>query len=246
MDLLESAFSGRVRRTSHSHVVNELGKAIVGGTYPVGSILPGDSELAGRFHVSRTVLREAMKTLSAKGLIVPRARIGTRVTDSRQWNMFDADVLAWHIERGIDRDFVLHLCEMRLSFEPYAASLAAERARPDMVEKLFMLADGMAEAKSSEELIMADLQFHLAVLQASQNPFMYGVGTVIEAALIVAFGLSSPEKAPSKFERVSTSHTAIVEAIAMHDREAAANAMRQVILTGRSDALGRMAGEKTA
>ncbi|WP_346772415.1 FadR/GntR family transcriptional regulator [Chelativorans sp. AA-79] len=244
MGLLESAISGPARRTSHSHVVNELGKAIVGGTYPVGSILPGDSELAGRFRVSRTVLREAMKTLSAKGLIVPRARIGTRVTDSRQWNMFDADVLAWHIERGIDRDFVLHLSEMRLSFEPYAASLAAERASPESVEKLMGLTNGMASATSSEELILADLRFHLAVLQASQNPFMYGVGTVIEAALIGAFGLSSPDMASSELERVGRSHKAIVEAIARHDQEAAAAAMREVILTGRNDALGRMNGEK--
>jgi DNA-binding FadR family transcriptional regulator len=240
MGLLETAISGPARHTSHSHVVNELGKAIVGGTYPVGSILPGDGELAELFQVSRTVLREAMKTLSAKGLVVPRARIGTRVTESRQWNMFDADVLAWHMDRGIDRDFVLHLCEMRLSFEPYAASLAAQRASSENVAKLLALAEDMSSAGSHAELIMADLRFHLSVLQASENPFMYGVGTLIEAALIGAFGLSSPDTPSQEFERIGNSHKEIAEAIARHDAEAAAEGMRQVILTGRDQAIGRV------
>ena len=74
--LLETVITGASTRTSHAQVVNELGKAIIAGDFPIGAILPGDAELAQRFKVSRTVLREAMKTLAAKGLIVPRARIG--------------------------------------------------------------------------------------------------------------------------------------------------------------------------
>ncbi|WP_201285385.1 FadR/GntR family transcriptional regulator [Chelativorans xinjiangense] len=240
MGLLETAISGRARRTSHSHVVNELGKAIIGGTYPVGSILPGDSELAARFHVSRTVLREAMKTLSAKGLIVARARIGTRVTERREWNLFDADVLTWHLERGVDRTFLVHLSEMRLSFEPYAAGLAAGRANPETAHRLLRLAGDMASAPSHEELILADLRFHLAVLQASENPFMYGVGTLIEAALVAAFGLSSPNVPSRELERIGASHKAIAEAIARGDAEAASKTMREVILTGRAQALDRI------
>lgn len=240
MGLLETAISDRARRTSHSHVVNELGKAIIGEVYPVGSILPGDTELAEQFHVSRTVLREAMKTLSAKGLIVPRARIGTRVTDRKQWNLFDADVLAWHLEGGVDRTFLLHLSEMRLSFEPYAAGLAAERASPEAVQRLRELAGEMVAATSHEDLILADLRFHLAMLQASENPFMYGVGTLIEAALIAAFGLSSPNAPSREFEAVGNSHGAIAEAIALGDGEGAAEAMRRVILTGRDRAFGRV------
>ncbi len=240
MGLLETAISGSARRTSHSHVVNELGKAIIGGTYPVGSILPGDSELAARFHVSRTVLREAMKTLSAKGLIVARARIGTRVTERSEWNLFDADVLTWHLERGVDRTFLVHLSEMRLSFEPYAAGLAAERAGPETARRLLRLAGDMASAPSHEELILADLRFHLAVLQASENPFMYGVGTLIEAALVAAFGLSSPNVPSRELERIGASHKAIAEAIARGDAEAASKTMREVILTGRAQALDRI------
>lgn len=240
MGLLETAISGPTRRTSHSHVVNELGKAIIGGVYPVGGLLPGDSELVEQFRVSRTVLREAMKTLSAKGLIVARARIGTRVTDRKQWNLFDADVLSWHLERGVDRTFLANLGDMRLSFEPYAAGLAAERASPETAQRLLQLADGMSAAGSHEDLILADLHFHLAVLQASENPFMYGVGSLIEAALVASFNLSSPTTPSREFASIGNSHKEIAEAIARGDAEGAAEAMKRVIVTGRDRAFGRI------
>jgi len=120
--VLETVISGKKARTSHSQVVEDLGRAIIAGEYAVGATLPGDLELAQRFKVSRTVLREAMKTLAAKGLIVPRARIGTRVTPKTQWNLFDSDVLSWHFHHGVDQEFLDHLSEIRLAFEPFAAS----------------------------------------------------------------------------------------------------------------------------
>ena len=59
--MIDTRRTGRKTRTSHAQVVDELGRAMVAGTYPVGSILPGDVELAQRFKVSRTVLRETMR-----------------------------------------------------------------------------------------------------------------------------------------------------------------------------------------
>ncbi|RVK09569.1 FadR family transcriptional regulator, partial [Sinorhizobium medicae] len=118
----------RGKRTSHRLVVDELGQAVVGGEFSVGDTLPGDTDLAARFNVSRTVLREAMKTLAAKGLVVPRARIGTRVLPKAHWNLFDSDVLTWHFGAGVDEKFLRHVSEVRLALEPYAAALAARRA----------------------------------------------------------------------------------------------------------------------
>ncbi|EEW89548.1 bacterial regulatory protein [Brucella suis bv. 4 str. 40] len=80
-------------------MVGELGRGIVAGTIPEGSILPGDHELSLRFGVSRTVLREAMKTLAAKRLIEPKAKVGTRVLGHASWNFFDPDVLSWRWNR---------------------------------------------------------------------------------------------------------------------------------------------------
>jgi DNA-binding FadR family transcriptional regulator len=226
--------SGKKTRTSHSQVVDELGRAIIAGEYPVGATLPGDLDLAQRFKVSRTVLREAMKTLAAKGLIVPRARIGTRVTPKTQWNLFDSDVLTWHFHRGVDQEFLDHLSQIRLAFEPFAASLAAENATEADVAELYRLAEEMGSpTHTPETLALADLKFHLCIAEASRNPFMRTVGSLIEAALVGVFKLSSPASGENRSMEVSRAHMLIVDAIAARDLEGAAAAMRNVIVTGR-------------
>ncbi|RYY33816.1 MAG: FadR family transcriptional regulator, partial [Sphingomonadales bacterium] len=96
-------------RSHTAHVVRELGLGIVAGRHPEGSILPGDAELMDRFGVSRTVLREALKTLAGKGLIQAKARIGTRVRPRTEWNLFDPDVLIWHARNGFDDQFLAYL-----------------------------------------------------------------------------------------------------------------------------------------
>jgi DNA-binding FadR family transcriptional regulator len=232
--LLDTVISGRKSRTSHAQVVDELGRAIITGEFPVGTTLPGDQELAQRFKVSRTVLREAMKTLAAKGMIVPRARIGTRVTPKSNWNLFDSDVLTWHFHTGVDLEFLEHLSQIRLAFEPFAASLAAEQASAADIAELYALADAMADSNHTPEtMAFADLKFHLAIAEASRNPFMRNVGSLIEAALVGIFKLSSPAASEKRMVEVAATHRRIVDAIAEHDPAAAAEAMRQVIVTGR-------------
>ena len=238
--MLRTAITGNVTRNNHAFVVHEIGKAIVKGEYEVGSILPGDAELAERFDVSRTVLREAMKTLSAKGLIVARARIGTRVTEREKWNLFDADVLVWYFEAGVTSEFLEHLSEMRLSFEPFAARLAARRAERRDIDRLYALVDEMAAAGSKEEFALADLDFHLALLDASKNPFMYSVGNLIEAALVSAFKLSSPVEDVTQQASVQD-HWRIVESIEAGNADAAASAMEKVIIVGRDRVKGKIA-----
>jgi DNA-binding FadR family transcriptional regulator len=231
---LETVISGKKTRTSHAEVVDELGRAIISGDYPVGALLPGDLELAQRFKVSRTVLREAMKTLAAKGLVVPRARIGTKVTSRNQWNLFDTDILTWHFHKGVDQEFLNHLSEIRLAFEPFSASLAAKNATEADIEELYRLCEAMGlPDHTPETLAIADLKFHLKIAEASRNPFMRTVGSLIEAALVGIFKLSSPAASESRLMEVSASHKLIVDAIAARDQEAASKAMREVILVGR-------------
>jgi DNA-binding FadR family transcriptional regulator len=231
--MLEAGKLGRRSRTSHAQVVDELGRAIVAGTYAVGSILPGDAELAQRFKVSRTVLRETMKTLAAKGMIVAKARVGTRVTEKNQWNMFDSEVIAWHFDNGVSEEFLLQLYDIRLAVEPFAAGLAAERARPGDLERLNSLALEMAApGHTTESLALADLQFHLAVADAAHNPFMHTLGSLIEAALVGMFRISTP---PSQngFSNIAETHMRIVNAIVSGGVPAARAAMEAVIVEGR-------------
>lgn len=238
MSLLKSAISGVGAKNNHAYVVNTIGKEIIEGIFKVGENLPGDADLEARFSVSRTVLREAMKTLSAKGLVVARARVGTRVTDPKNWNLFDRDILAWYFQSGVDQSFLDHLCSMRMAFEPTAAMLAAKNAEKTHIERLRRAVGEMRVAQTNEEFAFADLKFHMTVLEASQNPFMLSVGNIVEAALASMFIMSSPAEDRSRQKTVSDDHDSIVDAIQNCDANAAKTGMYSVIETGRS----RMSG----
>jgi DNA-binding FadR family transcriptional regulator len=243
LGLLETTISGRKRRGNHAHVVSELGRGIVSGKIPEGSLLPGDAELSGRFGVSRTVLREAMKTLSAKRLIEAKAKVGTRVLPRESWNFFDSDVLGWRFESGLDYEFIEHLAEIRLALEPAAASAAAARATSDDIVALYAIAAKFDNLNHTPESIAkVDLEFHLAIARMSGNPFMRSASALIEAALAISFELSSPAASPETIDEVATNHLRIVHAIASRDPAKAMSAMRHVIEVGKSRIRGSLRG----
>ena len=109
------------KRSSHDLIARAIGKEILTGVWAPGATLPPEAVLMQRFGVSRTVLREVMKTLSAKGLVVLKTRVGTRVMNSSSWNFFDAELLGWRVEIGLDEEFRRSLLEIRLAVEPAAA-----------------------------------------------------------------------------------------------------------------------------
>jgi DNA-binding FadR family transcriptional regulator len=238
---LIAALSGRsLARNLHSDVLWELGFAIVSGHYPEGSILPPDSDLLDRFGVSRTVLREALKTLAAKGLIEARARIGTRILPRNRWNLFDADVLAWHFELGPDVSFLRSLAEVRIGIEIEGAALAAERASPEQAEALHAWVDRMAEAETPADFARHDLEFHKAVAEASGNPFMASISALVEMALTAAFTISSPVSDKAALADTVGVHRRIAQAIGDKQPENARQAMREAIAQGFDRAAGRM------
>ena len=238
---LIAAISGRVpTRNLHSLVLWQLGVAIVGGDFPEGSILPSDTELLARFTVSRTVLREALKTLAAKGMIEARARIGTRVLPRRRWNLFDADVLAWHFETGPDVDFLRSVAEVRIGIELESAALAAERRSDAQAAQLMELANAMGEATTAQEFARADLAFHRAVAEAASNPFMASISTLVEVALTAVFTISSPVSDTAKLAETAATHRAIADAISNRDPGKARDAMRAVISDGFARSAERM------
>ncbi|MGZ9811451.1 FadR/GntR family transcriptional regulator [Pseudoroseicyclus sp. H15] len=219
-------------RGSHGQVVEGVGRDIVAGRFPAGAHLPRDEELAEEYGVSRTVLREAMKTLAAKGMIEARARVGTTVRPKPNWNMFDAQVLRWHLNGPRSDDFFRSLFEMRLSFEPFAAGLAAERATPEEIARMRRPVEAMYAAEDAQAFAIADLQLHLAVLEATGNAFFHSVGALIEAALLTALRLSSPAANVERRDDSARRHRQIVDAIEARDKEAATEAMRDVISVG--------------
>src|SRR3979409_2788592 len=106
--------------SSHDQIAAALGTEILKGIHKPGANMPPEAELIERFQVSRTVLREVMKTLTAKGFVTSKTRIGTRVLDPGNWNYFDADVLAWRVRMGLDDEFRLSLTAVRRASAPGA------------------------------------------------------------------------------------------------------------------------------
>lgn len=159
-----------------SYVLAEkLAQRILKDEYPVGSILPAEMELAALFGVSRTAVREAVKTLTAKGMLLPRPRIGTRVTPRAQWNFLDKELLAWWMTKDNIDDVVDDFLIMRHSLEPQACALAAMHSNAAQQKKLIAIMEQMVAQQACFEKhrwIDIDMAYHELVYEMSGNAFM--------------------------------------------------------------------------
>src|ERR1051325_6657285 len=108
-------------------MLDALGKEIVTGGYD-DRPFPTEAELARQHDVSRSVTREAVKMLTAKGLLTARPRKGTSVQPASYWNLFDPDVLRWLLERKFSLELLRQFSDLRIAIEPAAAALAARAA----------------------------------------------------------------------------------------------------------------------
>ncbi|NBE09082.1 FadR/GntR family transcriptional regulator [Paragemmobacter ruber] len=231
--------SGRqAARNFHSYVINEVGRAIVAGEMPVGSSLPGDAEMMDRFGVSRTVLREALKTLEAKGLVEARAKVGTRVLPQSRWNMFDRQVLTWKLESGPTEGFLAAFDVIRESLEVQAARLAARNREAEQIRLMQYWKNQLSvQSHQPEPFALALFEIHRLVAEASGNPFLRAATSVIEFGVAVAVlaRLDGDGNAPREglAGAVATEYDALVGAVDHGDEEAAAKRMLS-ILQGRS------------
>jgi DNA-binding FadR family transcriptional regulator len=200
-----------------------LATAILRGDYAPESILPREAELMETFGVSRTVLREALRTLTSKGLIESRPRVGTRVRPKPAWNLLDVDVLDWYSRVAEPMAFALKLQEMREMIEPYAASLAASSYTDHTFRALESAHAAMVAARNVDEWVRADLLFHLSVLTACSNELLIPLGTLIERTLEAQLRLNA--KRAEVFNASLAEHTAVFDAIRARDASAARAAM---------------------
>ena len=219
--------------SNHDQVARALGTEILAGRYGPGANVPSEAELLARFRVSRTVLREVLKTLAAKGLVSSKTRVGTRVSDPVHWNLFDAAALSWRVSLGLDEAFRRELLEIRRLIEPRAAELAALRREAADIAELRRLVERMrAAGHSRRSFAEADLNFHLEVGAASGNTLMRSLAGVIETALIASFTLSSPTESLELQAENVRNHEKIVDAIEAGDPQLASQAMLHVIEAG--------------
>lgn len=163
-------------RKNLSYVVAEkLAQRIFTGEYPAGSVLPGELELGSLFGVSRTAVREAVKTLTAKGMLLPRPRTGTRVMPRTQWNFLDKELLAWWMSKDNLDAVVGNFIVMRHSLEPQACALAAVHSSAQQQERLLSIMKEMHSLQGSfskDRWIEVDMAYHELIYEMSANPFM--------------------------------------------------------------------------
>jgi GntR family transcriptional regulator, galactonate operon transcriptional repressor len=217
----------------HGQVVDDLGRRI-----GHGSLRPGDvvdiPELEGRYGASRTAVREALKVLTAKGLVAARPHYGTYVRAREDWNVLDADVLRWQDGSATSLSLLRNLDEVRRIVEPQAARLAAERRlRRDLQDMNAALRE-LTRAEQPSELAAADLHFHRAVLAASHNELLERLGVVLQPALrqrdLVAF--RSEHGDPGSIAL----HRAVLVAVEDQSAERAEQSMQNLLRQAARDA----------
>lgn len=212
----------------HARIAHEIGRRIAGGVIPEGALLPRETELQEEFSASRQAVREALKVLSAKGMIHARKRAGTFVQGRETWNLLDPDVLAWHPAHGLPERVLSDLVEMRRLIEPAAARFAALRGDTEAVARIgTMLTRMRAAIEDPEHFYEADIGFHLAIFAASGNSLIDRMSTILRPLLEASFRLQ--RETNRSFSEGFDVHAAVYEAIAARDGDRAMKAMESLL-----------------
>lgn len=225
---VDDAKSRRRSLRLHGIVARDLGRLIVSGHFQAGDLLDGEIKSSERLNVSRTAYREAVRILAAKGLIEVRPKVGTRVLPEDKWHLLDPDVLSWIFESDPDDHLLKSLFELRKVVEPEAAALAAARRTAAQLERMDTALRRMGEhTLATREGRAADQDFHSALLQASDNPFLAnltsGIGAAIEWTTIF-----KQRKRPLIRDPMPD-HIRVYEAISASNRNEARRAMAHLI-----------------
>lgn len=207
-------------------LLDNLGRAIVTGRFEKDGF-PTEAELAKQHGVSRSVTREAVKMLTAKGLLSARPRQGTVVQPTTSWNLFDTDVLRWLLERQFSVELLKQFNQLRVAIEPEAAALAARFADDADLQRI---GDGLERMKAAEQglddTLEADIAFHVAILRGSGNPFYAQFREVVSTALRTSIRFTNRIKGRTASV---ADHAAVRDAIVARDPDKARTAMRDLI-----------------
>lgn len=228
----------KVRRPRVMHdVTKAIASDILSGRHQPGTSLPSENDLGAEYRVSRTVIREALKVLAAKGLVHSRPRVGTIVCDEDNWNIIDPQLLAWHAPNVPDEKLFDAILETRRAVEPLVTELAAMRATLQEIADIEAAWQGMAAADEDlARFSRSDIAFHQILYAASHNPVFRQIGGMIDAALKFALETTASISLDRRLEAVKA-HRDVVEALRMRDREAAGRAANHILDLAARDLL---------
>jgi len=225
---------GKRREPAHAKISRDLGVAIVTGRYPPGHHLPGEVEFAEQLGVSRSVVREAFRTLAAKGMLESRPKAGTRVRERNNWDLLSPDVLAWMFEGAPPLGFVKSLFQLRMIVEPAAAELAAVSHTSRQLSRMGHALEMMEEhGLATQEGQAADQRFHAVMLEATGNELLItlsgGISAAVRWTTYFKYRTSRHPRDPIPQHRV------LFEAIANSDPAAAREATEALIRQAQLD-----------
>ena len=215
----------------HRETMLEFVEAIVSGALPPGARLPREIALTEQYEISRGVARESMRGLEERGLVTVKHGGHTVVNPREAWDLFDADVIEAALGGAAAVSLLGDYLECRRMIEIAGAGLAAARASGEQVARLERCLDAMkaavAERKArvqERDYHAADVEFHLAVVQATGNEALVSLVRRIDAALLAArYPLARPAYRKT---RAIPEHQAILDAVRARDEEAAREAMK--------------------
>jgi len=233
------------RTTFQEQVLDTLGRDICSGRIRPGQLLPPEAELCERFGFSRIVIREAIKSLAAKGLLAVTRRVGTLVLEPTRWNLFDPDIIGWRAESAlVDLTMQRDLMEMRRIIEPAAVRLTALRASDEDRRNLRVAYMAMVRAVAGKgDYVKADLAFHTIILSACGNQFVRQMQEAMAALLRVSFDVITQK--PGGPAHSLPMHEAVCEAIERGDAEAAERAAL-VLIDGAEEDLREVVPMRTS
>jgi len=207
----------------HELVLQVLGEEIVMALFKEGELLPSEAYLCERFNIGRNSLREIFKVLNQKGLIESIPKLGTRVTNMTNWNIFDKEIMQWSKKTTLYTNIINGLNEARISIEPLAAKYAAERSNAIELSEIENSIERMRYYPSdSREYYLADLDFHLSILLASQNLVWIHFGKILSSALIHTFNENNIIEQRDEIIQI---HESVFDAIRMRETKKAESRM---------------------
>lgn len=217
----------------HSRVVEDVGQRIINGELAEGEIIFAE-HLCTQLNISRSVVREGLRTLGSLGLIHSRPQRGTRVLPRDNWDLLSPYVIRW---RGQGPDYLQQMHEMlelRLGIERAAAHFAATRMHDDDVATLARAAADMKasfEARDTYGYFRADAELHRLLLEGSGNAVLAQFADTV-AALLRLRGATSPHVySPDGIEAPTLGlHIALADALVQRDRAGAADLAERIII----------------
>jgi GntR family galactonate operon transcriptional repressor len=220
----------------YEQITRALALRILRGTLSPDSVRNTEAELCRDLGVSRTVLREAVKVLAAKGLVEVRPKTGMRIKPRTEWTLIDRDVMTWQAEIGFTEDYVRNLFQVRMMLEPPTALAAAANATE---EDLDGIREGFGRMEKELEDFSAyvedDCDFHDRISRATHNDYLIQINRIILDAVHGVQSLFRTQRGEAKY--ALDLHKDVCEAILHRDQEGARLAMSNLVHQAQKDTL---------